>query len=241
MSTLTDDQRCSMLYWYPIIEGVVRTPRTIFVPLSAEVEAWMDSGIPRPFVEKLKEAASPLCYPLFMRTDQLAAKHSWVETCYVFSPEMLGGHCYRLIEENLMADFLGSMNPRAMVLRRFLVLDAAFRAFKGMPIAREFRVFVKDGSVCCIHPYWPPESIAFWSGTVEPNDWRDQLSELSELNDRIEAEIRTIALTFSRLVPGYWSVDVCKTRTDGWYMTDAAVGERSFHWPDCPNAPKKAE
>jgi len=238
--SLTNDQRCSMLYWYPMIEGLVPTPRTIFVPLPAEVEPWMDAGIPQAFIEKLKEAAIPLGYPLFMRTDQLAAKHSWYETCYVARPELMGGNCYRLIEENLMVDFLGSMNPKAMALRKFLILDVAFRGFNGMPIAREFRVFVKDGSIYCIHPYWPPDSIKFFHGTPEPDDWREQLSDLSELDDSVAADVRAIALTFSWFVPGYWSVDVCKTKADGWYMTDAAVGERSFHWPDCPNAKEAA-
>jgi hypothetical protein len=255
---LTDDERCSMLYWFPLIEGKVPTPKTVFVPLPKDVEAWMDSGIPKEFIEKLKDTAAPLGYPVFMRTDQLAAKHSWIETCYVARPDLIGGNCYRLIEENLMADFLGNMIPKAMVLREFLTLDAPFKAFKDMPIAREYRIFAEDGKVLCLHPYWPPESIEFWNPEdkvkvremldkgasleealkyrSEPLGWREQLAEISKFpNDpRIEA----IARIASKEVGGYWSVDVCRVKDNGYYLTDMAVGERSYHWEGCPKARK---
>lgn len=241
--SLTDDQRCSMLYWYPKIEGAVPTPRTVFVPLPDEnVEAWMDSGIPKDFVEKLRKE-NIFGYPVFMRTDQLAAKHSWIETCYVSKPEDMGGNCYRLIEENLMADFLGSMNPKAMVLREFLKLDTSFKAFKGMPVAREFRTFVENGKLVCYHPYWPKESIKFFSGTKEPANWKNRLSKISERPSQSEmGQIESLVSKVSSLMPtsSYWSVDVCRTNK-GWLVTDMAVGERSFHWEGCSKARTKPQ
>lgn len=262
MKELTDDEKCSMMFWFPLIVGKVCTPATAFVPLPKDVEAWMDSGIPKDFIEKLRETVDKegFGYPVFMRTDLLAGKHSWTETCYVARPELIGGNCYRLIEENLMADFLGGMNPKAIVLREFLELDAPFKAFKDMPIAREFRAFVEDGVICCIHPYWPPESIEFRGSDFKerfdaftkqglsideafkrvnkqgPLGWETKLAEISEL-PALET-IGGILEEVSRLVPGYWSVDICRTKTGVWMVTDMAVGERSFHWEGCSKAKK---
>ncbi len=245
-----------MLYWYPLIEGKVPTPKTVFVRLPSNVEPWMDKGVPKDFTEKLKDAAKALGYPLFMRTDQLAAKHSWTETCYVACADLISGNCYRLIEENLMADFIGSMNPKAIVLREFLTLEAPFRAFKDMPIAREYRLFAENGKVLCWHPYWPPDSINFWNLPPEekariqklasleetlkvhwePTGWREQLAEISKFPD--DPRIEAIARVASKAVGGYWSIDVCRVQNDGYYLTDMAVGEKSFHWEGCDKARK---
>lgn len=236
---LTDDQKCSMLYWYPKIKDVVPTPKTVFVPLPENVEAWMDEGIPKELVEKLRKA-NKFGYPVFMRTDQLAGKHSWIETCYVSESEEIGRNCYRLIEENLMADFMGGMNPKAMVLREFLNLDAPFEAFKGMPIAREFRIFADNGEVVCMHPYWPKTSIEFWSGTKPSSNWETKLAEQSRLPAGKELEhLKDLAKIASKKVGGYWSIDLCKTKSGKWYLTDMAVGEKSFHWEGCPKSRTK--
>lgn len=235
---MTDDEKCSLLFWYPKIKDHVPTPKTVIVPLpDGNVEAWMDSGIPKAFVERLRKE-NTFGYPVFMRTDQLAGKHSWVETCYVANAESMGGNCYRLIEENLMADFLGAMNPKAMVLREFLTLNYAFKAFKGMPVAREFRTFVEDGKLVCYHPYWPQESIKFWAGTKESLNWKKRLAKISEAPSHSEiAQIESLVTKVSSLMPPgtYWSVDVCRTNR-GWIVTDLAVGGRSFHWVGCPKA-----
>lgn len=260
---LTDDERCSMCYWFPLIEAKVPTPRTVFVPLPGNFESWLDSGIPRSFVEKLRETVQTrkFGYPIFMRTDQLASKHDWENTCYVSSPEKLGGNLALLLDSNLSLDMAGELVPKAIVLREFLELEFTFKAFKNMPIAREYRLFTEDGKVLCWHPYWKADAIEFWNPEdkvkvremldkgasledalkyrSEPPGWREQLASISQFESKQQMDRAFgIASRVTEIIGGAWSVDVCVTKRGELFMTDMAVAERSYHWEGCPKAKK---
>ena len=43
----------------------------------------------------------------------------------------------------------------AFLVREFLEIPAAFEAFGGLPIGREWRFFADQESVLCRHFYWP--------------------------------------------------------------------------------------
>jgi hypothetical protein len=79
VTSLNEDHN-SFLYWYPKIVGRVATPKTVIVLTEGASTKWIDEGAPEPFVLKLKAAAKPLGYPVFMRTEQLSAKHLWEGT-----------------------------------------------------------------------------------------------------------------------------------------------------------------
>ncbi len=59
----------------------------------------------------------------------------------------------------------------------------------------------------------------------------------------VDGEPLAQALSLARRVAdlfngdGAWSVDLLPTER-GWFITDMAIMERSFHWPDCPYAKK---
>jgi hypothetical protein len=228
----------SMLFWYPKIKGQVPTPNTVFIPLPKNTLEWMDDApIPKDFIAQVVKEAKAIGYPIFMRTDVTSAKFNWVETCFVKSETQLTRNLFHLIEENLMIDMMGEALPSALVLREFLKLDTAFLAFKYMPVAREFRLFMRDGEMECWHPYWPEDAIKFW-GPKEPKNWRSRLAKLSEKPSKTEwTTIEGIANKASAVLPGYWSVDLCRTNR-GWYVTDCARAEVSHHVP-CPHAPKE--
>jgi hypothetical protein len=191
-----------------------------------------DAPIPKDFLEEVVKEAEGIGYPLFMRTDVTSGKFNWIETCYVKSATQLPRNIWRLIEENLMIDMMGEALPSSLILREFLKLDTAFLAFEYMPVAREFRIFVRDGHVECWHPYWPEDAILFW-GPKEPKNWQARLSKLSENPSKAEWQtIEAMATKVGRILSGYWSVDICRTNK-GWYVTDAARGEVSHHVP-CP-------
>ena len=115
---LLNDPRNSLLYWYPKVKDLVPTPKTVWLEVGCTVE-WLDSGVPKVVIEKLKELAKEIGYPLFMRTDEASGKHDYVNTCYVESEDKLPRNLYRLIEENFMHDLW----PKAIVLREFIELD----------------------------------------------------------------------------------------------------------------------
>lgn len=236
----------SLLVWYPKVKDVLPCPRTVVVELTddeiSSLIGMLDGTPPNPWlVDRLDAAAREIGYPLFLRSDQGSGKHEWKDTCYVPSEGVLLKHVAQLVAWHEMAGILG-LSFRALVFREFLTLDAPFLAFNGMPVARERRYFVQNGSVECKHPYWPPESIFTYRGTPAlPADWQQQIARLNEMDDAEVQELTQMAETFGERNPGYWSVDFARTRDGRWVLIDAARGEVSYHWDNCPHNPHPPE
>lgn len=147
----------------------------------------------------------------------------------------------RLVAWHEMAGILG-LSFRALVFREFLPLDAPFTAFNDMPVARERRYFVRDGKAVCWHPYWQEQAVLAYRGaTPLPADWQQQLAQLNAMDDAEVQALTTMAETFGKRNPGYWSVDFARTRAGRWVLIDAARGEVSWHPDGCPHNPNPPE
>ncbi len=255
MSNLFPDrERNSMLYWYPKIKDKIPTPKTVMIEVDFEyIVEYMDNknNLER-YREKILVEARKIGFPLFMRVDQTSDKHNWKDTCYVPNEKVLFKHLARIIEFSLMVDILG-LQVKAVVLREFLQLKSVFKAFNGMPIAREFRCLATDGKIDCIHPYWFQEAIEFqWDRTElekakkgltidqqielmdkvpEPPYWREKLGAIRILYDDEKNVITKMVEKTSHLVEGSWSIDVCQTVENKWLITDMALAEQSYHYP----------
>ena len=225
----------SMLYWYAKIGNKIPTPKTEILSLPPEdlfgyVVGEVD--LEKKYGVLIRQVAKRVGYPLFLRTDQASGKHEWMDTCFVLSEDELFKHIYNVLEFNETADVLG-LPYKALVFREYVPLYSKFKAFKGMPVAKEFRVFVKDGNVLCVHFYWVPEAIKQGYHQVGlPENWVELLQELNSLSDEDVNTLFSYAKTFSRLIPGYWSVDFAYTQDGKWILIDAARGELSWH-PKC--------
>ena len=226
VTSLNEDHN-SFLYWYPKIVGRVATPKTVIVLTEGASTKWIDEGAPEPFVLKLKAAAKPLGYPVFMRTEQLSAKHLWEGTCFVQSESVLPKHLYLLIEEQYMAlDMQMDATPQAIILREFLHLRSFFATHRhGMPVAREFRCFAANGKIECYHPYWPHGAIE--EESPDPN-WRDYLPQLEAAPPSMALEM---VMKASEAFSEQMSIDICETQDGRWLVTDMATGAESYHWP----------
>lgn len=85
------------------------------------------------------------------------------------------------------------------------------------------------------------EAIRFWRSPDEPHGWRTKLENLN-YEDIEEVELLTgYAGKVASVLPGYWSVDFCHSRSPirgmpfdcmWWYFIDCALGENSWH-PEC--------
>lgn len=228
--------------WWPrIVAAGVPVPRTSVYPLpSGAVFALFDGQDLDPVLEPAAVTRwiteSELGYPLFLRTDVLASKHAWHDTCYVAHPDVLIKHIGRLFDDTIG---LADLEPQALVAREFLDLDTGFTAFAGeTPIGAERRYFIQDGAVVCHHPYWPEDAIARGS-TKRPlvADWK---TRLAALNTETPDEVRLLTAYATKLagrLPGAWSVDFARLRNGGWIFIDAAWASISYH-PDCPEGPR---
>lgn len=233
------EKESSMCYWYPKItdlHGI--TPKTQILELTpvqhkALYNMLDGKKLPVPLEYRIKIILEKFSEPLFLRTDQASGKHEWKDTCFVDKKEDIFRHIANLIEWHECAGIIG-LRFDALVFREYLPLQSQFTAFMGMPVAPEWRFFVRDGKVDCYHPYWPKESI------VRPSveDWQTRLQAMQKLSSEDEKLLTAYAERFSKSVPGYWSVDFALSRDRGWILIDAARGELSWHPEDCPRCPE---
>lgn len=234
----------SALIWFPKIEVAgLPVPRTIFVPYSHHEMLSIFDGEDTPERPRLmaacEEALSIVGYPAFIRSDLTSAKHSGPKCYKVTTPEELPSRVIGTIEDNEMKLWTERHGAKAIMVREFLELDAAFSCFADLPIAREWRFFADPERVLCWHPYWPEFSLmdSFYRG--EPEGWRDILAD-HHTEPACMDELRALAIRAASVQDGgVWSVDFARDRTGKWWLIDMATMQDSFHWEGCPNSEKR--
>lgn len=201
----------SMLYWWPKVQPLqceIPMPETVIVESDCSTLCGiLDGSLPNDLIGRLYEAADKVGYPLFMRTDHASGKHEWRRTCYVEEKSRLLQNLFNLIEWHECAGAIG-LPYSAVVFRKYIPLVSPFRAFRGMPVAKERRYFIRNGEVMCHHPYWPEDAIeqsTYFSIYLDlPPNWRELLAELNTENEGEVALLSSYARRISTYLPGYW-------------------------------------
>ncbi len=233
----------SLFYWYPNVKDLgIPMPKTVMIPFPEYSKPdfkkmLYDSDSHNPywdqFIYDVKLAALQLGYPVFVRSDETSNKHEWNRSCYVESEDELPSHLFNIMEMTEMVMF--GLDIGGFAVREFLELDSKFTAFYGeMPVAREFRFFVKDGRFQCYHPYWFPACM----DNPSVDNWYELLMEMESLSEHELLLLSVWADKIGEAVGGYWSVDFCQLTDGSWAMTDMAQGENSFHFNTCIHAPE---
>lgn len=251
MNEVVREDRNCLSYWFPRLKlAGLPVPRTILVEapdLRGILDGlWDDAS--KQFLERLQGAGAALGYPVFLRTGHGSGKHQWRDTCFVTEPGRMSHHVYNLCEWSEMVSILG-LPYRLWAVREMLPTTPYWHVYEGMPVNREFRYFVRDGNVVCSHPYWPKDALTRGFPLVEgsdcfgeeeerqiPADFDERYKQLCSLSLYEVGHLRYLATQAAlALGDGGWSVDLLET-TRGWYVTDCAVAEESYHWPACPKA-----
>lgn len=236
------DLNC-LAYWYPKLKAAgLPTPVTELVHASRETlqdiyrifEGQPTTAVCEPFFATLHAAAERIGYPLFLRSGHTSGKHNWQNTCYVKRAHDLKEHLLSIVEYSELVSVCG-LPCEWWAIRELLPTKMLAYApeFGHMPICREFRAFVSDAAVECIHPYW--SAIMLEKGGVpEARKVAESLSRTEDLS-----YLRELASRAGAAVRGEWSVDMLDTER-GWFITDMAVAGASYHLSDCPNSkPRK--
>ena len=227
------DRNC-LSYWFPILLEAIpeSVPKTEIIKTDVQLVRLLDGETPSGFnflLSDLRVAGDRIGYPCFLRTGHTSGKHSWKDTCLIQSPDDFASHVAALVEFSECASIVG-LPYDVWAVREFLTGSVIGTApyYGDMPVRREFRLFVRDGSICCGHPYWPVNSL-LRGGCNE--DTMAGVEAMNHLGDDRQALYDLIA-TAAHAFPGYWSIDALWTDR-GWFVTDMARGEDSWHWPGC--------
>lgn len=226
-------------FWFPLLKRIgMRVPKTAIVYCNIDLGPMVDGqkikGL-NDFISELKRATDYMGYPCFLRTGQTSDKHGWEQTCFVPSnvknrADDLKQRVARLVEISYMANIAGLPWPfETWVVREMIPTKPLFYAFRNMPITKERRYFIKNGKVQCSHPYWPSEAFKNEAKT----DWQGKMEELQSVSEDDKKELDAMALYIAHYFPGYWSVDFLQDKDGKWWVTDMALGDDSYHFPNC--------
>lgn len=225
----------SAFIWLPAIEAAgVRSPRTIMLPYDhLALVPMLDGGKPSAYFDTVVEHVKGLAegrYPVFLRTDLSSAKHDGPKAYLAKGPEDVKQVLFNLLMDNEMKFFM-SARPMGIMIREFLELDAAFTAFDGLPIAREWRLFVDGEKLLCAHPYWPAYALENCAGL--PEGWEAMLEEHHREPPIVRAHLAREAIKVAKALGGEWSADFAQDKDGNWWLTDMATARDSYHWPEC--------
>ena len=228
-------QNC-LSFWFPILrDGGVAVPRTEIFTLSPK-DGWdmvrvLDGETSAPFdrvAAFVERCTAKLGLPMFLRTGEGSGKHDWDRCCNVTGELPVTRHIAALVEWSHLVDMMG-LPHNVWVCREMLATDPLFRCtrYGNMPVVREWRFFIRAGLIDCWHPYWP--TVAIEQGRPDDEDWR---SEIEYLACPPPAAADALAARAACLFDGYWSLDLFEA-SDGYYVTDMALGEQSYHHTPC--------
>ena len=237
--------RNSLDYWFPKLQRAgLPVPRTEIVRYEHDdLTGILEGEMPRywdDLVMQMNNAVRRIGLPCFLRSGQTSGKHNWSKTCLFTGAMPIGNHVRDIVEFSCMADFFG-LDVGVWAVRELLPTQpiAVLPRYNGFPLVQEVRGFVRDGKIECKHDYWPAGAIeeGFYSDDKPAN--LAEILERSKVTDErdlaeIDRLLERVAAVFAG--DGGWSVDVLKT-TRGFYVTDMAVAEQSYHDPECPHAP----
>lgn len=235
--------RNCLSYWFPLVQKTgVRVPETRIVMAPDDIGNWPYQGEPdappmsdlRQFEADLRTAIAEIGgTPCFLRSGQTSNKHNWRNSCYLGEASRLMRHVFNIVEFSSICDMIG-LPANVWAVRKLIPTSTLFHAFHGeFPVTREFRVFVQDSKLQCVHPYWPVDAVG--KGRPSDPDWQGKLEDASIIAAGVKDGILGIAMAASEFLPGAWSVDVLQDSSGDWWVTDCADAGCSFHSSGCPN------
>ncbi len=229
----------SLLFWFPKIRNLpIPQPKTSIRTLSEREKSqfgnWIEGQDSKEITQvlcDLREIIREYGYPVFIRTDLASGKHSYKDSCFISSEDKLERNLAEIIEFNYCADIMG-LAFEAIIVREFIELEASFVAFWGnLPIAKERRLFIKEGKIDGHYPYWPEEAIRPNDEGFLPDNWKEQLASLNKIDSGERKTLTTYAMLVTEVLEGYWSVDFAKGKNGEWILIDVATGDKSWR-PD---------
>ena len=244
------DRNC-LSHWFPILRaaclvfGELKVPHTEVVKFDGDLTPLCYGEKVEGF-DSFRHAIETTAFALdrgdgvFLRTGHTSGKHRWSKSCFYDGTHLLRSHLETLVEYSMEADFLGGLPTEVWVVRELLKPGVRFhcKAYCGLPASLEIRFFVNDGEITHAQPYWPVGALEegeaeFAPGLVAigPKSY-DPIRVVWEGWSGLCEKVRIISREFERLEGGgdEWSMDLYVDHRGLWFVTDMALGARSFRY-----------
>jgi ATP-grasp domain, R2K clade family 3 len=173
---------------YPVIAG--RTAKSVWLPLS--------DGFSMDAVMALLRAFGS--GPVIVKDYVKSQKHYWHEACFI--PSAADAAAVERVVRRFL-ELQGDSLNEGLVFREFVAFEPlAEHSRSGMPMTREFRMFVRDGEVRCCAPYWGEGR---YEGAVPSAD------EFSDVTRRVQSR--------------FFSMDAARRRGGAWMIVELGDGQ----------------
>jgi len=225
----TCERMNDITFWYPrLLHLKCPMPKTIIIHTNVDMERFSGGEEPEgidEFLVEIREAIKKIGLPVFLKTGYTSNKHDWKNSCFISKNSTfkdLKKHIFNLVEFSAIATIDRFMPCDFWAVREIIKTKPYFTYFSGeMPITKERRIFVRNGKVECSHSYWPKE---IFKG-IE----KKKFDKLDKLTEKDKKELFSMAQYVANIFQGYWSCDFLKGKNGKWYLTDMAIGEKSYH------------
>ena len=144
-------------------------------------------------------------FPLVVKGETNGKKFLWDTHCFAATRQAAAEVTCRLQDDGLI-------NGQWMYYRQFVPLKTYLTSFHGLPISKEFRVFVCNQKVLSKGYYW--------------SNHLDDLPEVPDPNDIPEAWLNEVIARIGDSVT-FYAVDVAQTATGDWTVIELNDGQQS--------------
>ena len=155
---LNDPAAYQHCHYLPESYGVIAsfTPLSVWLPLSGDLNMEAVMTVLAPFGTR----------PVIVKDFVKSQKHYWAEACYIPSAADRSG-VERVVRRFL--ELQGDYFNQGLVFREFVDFQPlAAHSKSGMPLSKEFRVFVLDGEPLYVVDYWEEGDYAGAEPVLEP-------------------------------------------------------------------------
>jgi len=176
---------------YHLIEGV--TPRSTWIKTGLDVSIDEVMRVLHPFGDK----------PVIVKDFVKSRKHEWNEACYIPSASD------KQAGKRVVTRFLhlqGEDLNEGLVFREFIEFEPlASHSKSGMPLVKEFRLFVLDGQIIFSTPYW------------EEGDYGN--------DQQAFPPIETFSSVAQQIHSRFFTMDVARKRDGTWNIVELGDGQ----------------
>lgn len=168
---------------YPVLEGF--TPATTWLRASSGVSMDEVMKALQPFGDR----------PVIVKDSVKSRKHEWHEACYIQSA------ADKIVVERVVRRFLqlqGKDLNQGLVFREFVEFEPlATHSKSGMPLTKEYRLFVLDGQIILSSPYWEEGEYSLETDSPPLQQFRD-------IAQRMQSRFFTLDVALKK--DGTWSI-----------------------------------